>query len=130
MIDRGRLAGAVVAFFVVALGAASLGAGDEAEPVRYDDQTMSQPKLIHKVPPTYPKEAKEEGVQGIVILDAVIAENGQVRATRVVRGEDARLVDAAQSAVGQWLYAPVLDEKGEPTEVLFTVTIRFMLGDK
>lgn len=127
MIERSRWWGVVVGLFVAALCAAPLGADDGSEPVRYDDQTMREPKLIHRVTPTYPKDAKEEGAEGIVVLDAVIAENGHVRETRVMKGEDARLVDAARSAVGQWLYEPVRDRNGEPMEVLFTVTIRFKL---
>jgi TonB family protein len=130
MIDRVRLLGGIVTLFLVALCAAPPSADAGAEPVRYDAQTMSQPKVIHKVTPTYPKEAKEEGVEGIVILDTVLTEEGVVRETRVVEGEDARLVDAARSAVGQWRYEPALDESGEPLAVIFTVTIRFMLGDK
>lgn len=91
---------------------------------------LAEPAAIHKVAPTYPKDAKEEGVQGIVVLDAVIAEDGSVRETRVLKGEDARLVASAQSAVGQWRYEPVRDAKGKPMEVVFTVTIRFVLSDK
>jgi TonB family protein len=130
MIERSRYLGAVAAVLGVALCAPPLVAGDETRPVRYDAQTMSSPRLIHKVAPVYPQEAKEEGVEGIVVLDAVIAKDGSVRETRVQQGEDARLADAAQAAVGQWRYEPVLDENGEPMELLFTVTIRFKLGDK
>jgi TonB family protein len=130
MIQHGRGLSVIAALVAAALWAAPLGAGDGAEPVRYDDQTMNEPRKVHHVTPTYPKEAKEEGVQGVVILDAVIAEDGSVRETRVVKGEDARLVGAAQTAVGQWRYEPVLDKDGQPIAVLFTVTIRFVLSDK
>ena len=129
MIDRGRLWAGIVACVVAGLWVAPLCLGSEGEPVRYDDQTMSEPNKIHHVTPTYPKEAKEEGVQGDVVLDAVIAEDGSDRETRVLKGEDARLVAAAQSAVGQWRYEPVRDAKGKPMEVVFTVTIRFVLAD-
>jgi len=130
MIDHDRLRAGVLACVVAGLCGAPLFAGSEGEPVRYDKDTMSEPKKIHHVSPTYPKEAKEEGVQGIVVLDAVITEEGSVRDTRVLKGEDARLVGAAQSAVGQWRFEPVRDARGKPMEVLFTVTIRFKLADK
>ena len=129
MIDRGRLRASVAAYVVAGLCVAPLCLGNEGEPVRYDKDTMSEPKVIHKVTPEYPKDAKEEGVQGDIVLDAVIAEDGSVRETRVLRGEDARLVGAAQSAVGQWRFEPVRDAKGKPMEVVFTVTIRFKLAD-
>lgn len=129
MIERNRYLGAIMAFLGVALCAAPLSAGDGAGPVRYDEQTMSEPRKIHHVAPTYPKEAKEEGVEGTVVLEAVIAEDGSVRETRVQRGEDARLIGAARTAVEQWRYEPARDRNGEPVAVIFTVTIRFWLGD-
>jgi protein TonB len=89
---------------------------------------MSEPKVIHKVAPRYPEEAKKEGVEGSVVLEAVIAEDGAVRETRVVKGEDSRLADAARTAVGQWRFEPVRDEDGDPVAILFTVTIRFALS--
>jgi outer membrane biosynthesis protein TonB len=46
----------------------------------------------------YPDNARKEGVQGIVVLDAVIGADGRIRETRVVKGEDARLVDVARVA--------------------------------
>ena len=129
MINGGRLLVGAAACIVAGLCASPLRAGDEKMPARYDDQTMSEPRAIHKVVPEYPKDAKEEGVEGTVILDVVIAEDGHVRETGVQRGEDARLIDAAQRAVGQWRYEPVVDDKGEPMELLFTVTIRFTLEE-
>jgi TonB family protein len=128
MIDRKMVLVGTLACFIAGLGASPAPARDDKQPVRYDAQTMSEPKAIHKVAPQYPEEAKKEGVQGVVVLEAVIAEDGSVRETRVLRGEDARLVDAARAAVGQWRYEPVRDENGEPMELLFTVTIRFALS--
>jgi len=124
MIDRKKLLVATLVGVMAGLGATTLDAG---EPVRYDESTMSEPKAIHKVAPQYPEDARKERVQGVVVLDAVIAEDGSVRETRVQTGEDARLVEAARLAVGQWRYEPVRDEDGEPMELLFTVTIRFAL---
>ena len=125
MIDRKSVLVATLACFVAGLGAAMAAAG---EPVPYDEKTMSEPKAIQKVPPRYPEDAKKEGVQGVVILEALIAEDGSVRETRVKSGEDTRLVDAAREAVGQWRFEPVRDEDGDPIELLFTVTIRFALS--
>jgi len=90
---------------------------------------MDEPVLVHKVAPQYPLEAKEERVQGTVVLDAKIGRDGRGRVveTRVVKDPDPRLTEAARHAVGQWRYKPVLDEDGEPLEVLFTVTVRFAL---
>jgi protein TonB len=125
MIDRKSVLVATLVCFVFGLGAATAAAGD---PVPYDEKTMSEPQKVKHVNPVYPAEAKKEGVQGVVILQALITEDGSVRETRVERGEDTRLVNAAREAVGQWLFEPVRDEDGDPVEVLFTVTIRFALS--
>ncbi len=125
MIDRRTVLVATLVGALVGLGATVARAG---EPVPYDAATMSEPKVIHKVAPQYPKEAREEGVQGDVVVEAVIAEDGAVRETHAVKGEDPRLVEAARTAVGQWRFEPVRDQNGEPMAVLFKVTIRFKLS--
>lgn len=125
MIDRKKVLGGTLVAVIVGVGAATLQAG---EPVRYDEATMSEPRVIHKVAPQYPEDAKKEGVQGTVVLEAVIAEDGSVRDTRALRGEDARLVEAARTAVGQWRFEPIKDDEGKPIELLFTITIRFALS--
>lgn len=43
----------------------------------------------------YPKSAMQEGVQGQVLVDFIIDENGKVRDAKVVRGGDARLEEEA-----------------------------------
>ena len=126
MIDRKKVVLATLVWVLAGVGAATLLAGEE--PVRYDPETMSEPRVTQKVAPKYPEEAKKEKVQGTVILDAVIAEDGGIRETRVVQGEDGRLVEAARTAVDQWRYEPVRDANGQPMELIFTVTIRFALS--
>jgi TonB family protein len=125
MIHRKSVLVAILVCFVAGLGAATAEAGD---PVPYDKETMREPQKIKHVNPVYPAEAKKEGVQGTVVLQALIAEDGTVQQTSVLEGEDARLVNAAREAVGQWLFEPMRDEDGKPIAVLFTVTIRFALS--
>jgi TonB family protein len=125
MIDRKTVLAVTLACFVAGLGAATLQAG---EPVRFDEATMSEPKVVHKVAPQYPADAKKEGVQGTVVLEALIGEDGSVRETHALKGEDGRLVEAARAAVGQWRFEPVRDQDGEPVAVRFKVTIRFKLS--
>jgi protein TonB len=125
MIDRRTALVATLAGALVGLGATVARAGD---PVPYDAATMSEPKVIHKVAPQYPRDAKEEGVQGDVVVEAVIGEDGSVRETRAVKGKDSRLVEAARTAVGQWRFEPVRDEDGEAMAVRFKVTVRFKLS--
>ena len=100
--------------------------GQQALP-RLDEGGITAPVIVQKVPPPYPKEAKEAGVSGTVVLEAEIGVDGRVGTVRVARGADPRLDEAAVETVRQWTYRPALDRKGNPVAVLFTVTLRFAL---
>lgn len=81
------------------------------------------PQTIADVAPIYPPLALAAGVDGVVILEAVIAEDGSVNDVRVLRSIP--LLDAAAvEAVRQWRFTPTL-LNGEPVPVIMTVTVAF-----
>lgn len=85
-------------------------------------------KLEHKVRPDYPVSAKAAGVQGTVLLNAVIGRDGQiVNLEQMNKQVDARLVEAALAAVRQWRYTPTL-LNGLPVEVVTEIEINFTLA--
>jgi len=77
-------------------------------------------KLVSRVNPVYPAEAKKAGIQGIVVLRATIAKDGTVSDLKVVSG-DPQLADSALNAVRQWRYAPL--EKSVITDVRVNYTL-------
>jgi len=81
--------------------------------------------LISKVDPVYPAQAKAAGVQGAVVLKAIISNKGMVESLQVVSGPPA-LTGSALDAVRQWRYQPYL-LNGEPAAVQTTVTVNFSL---
>jgi protein TonB len=83
------------------------------------------PRKIHDVAPRYPELAQRAGVDGVVIVEAVIAVDGTVRDARVLRSV-ALLDRAALDAVKQWRYAPTR-LNGVAVPVIVTVTVRFRL---
>ncbi len=84
-------------------------------------------KLLSKIRPVYPPDAEAEGVQGTVLLKAVISKQGDLMSVTVLnKGVDARLAKAAAEAVAQWKYQPTL-LNGEPVEVVTTVAVNFEL---
>jgi TonB family protein len=89
---------------------------------------IQPPKLIKKVNPVYPEEARKKGIQGVVILEAKIDEYGRAMDAMILRSIP-ELDQAAIDAVRQWVYEPLLID-GKPTKALFTVTVRFQLGEK
>jgi TonB family protein len=63
-------------------------------------QGVAQGNLRHKVPPRYPLEAKQRGIQGDVILEITISQTGEVARLTVLEG-DPLLAQAAAKAVQQ-----------------------------
>jgi TonB family protein len=83
--------------------------------------------LLHQVPPVYPQEAKEQRIQGKVVLDAIINKDGAVENLVVVSGPK-ELQQSALDAVRQWKYKPFLLD-GEPVEVETTINVIYSLAD-
>jgi protein TonB len=93
------------------------------QPVRVSG--LQAPRKIRDVAPRYPAIAQASRVEGIVILEAVIAEDGSVQDVRVLRSKPL-LDDAAVDAVRQWRFTPTL-LGGQPVPVVMTVTVSFSL---
>ena len=89
---------------------------------------MQPVKLISKVNPAYPADAQAEGVEGTVLLRAVVSKDGSLLSIKSIsNGVDPRLVSAAKAAVPLWRYEPTL-LNGEPVEVLTTIAVTFRLN--
>jgi protein TonB len=78
------------------------------------------------VAPLYPEIARSARVSGIVILEAILAEDGTVRDVRILRSV-ALLDAAAVAAVREWRFTPTL-LNGTPVPVVMTVTVAFNLN--
>jgi TonB family protein len=92
------------------------------------------PEKIKDVKPVYPERARKEGVQGRVILEAVIRKSGRVDGVKVLRTPSVPggelLVAAAADAVRRWEYLPARHTDGKAVHVYFTVIVEFRLeGD-
>jgi TonB family protein len=82
--------------------------------------------ILSKVTPVYPKEAKEQKIQGAVVLKAVIGKDGHIENLEATSGPD-ELQASALAAVKQWVYKPYL-LNGNPVEVETTITVNFQLA--
>jgi TonB family protein len=79
----------------------------------------------------YPLIAKDSGIQGRVILSFVVARNGSVYNTKVLKGigggcdaESVRMVNSMNELGIKWLPGKL---KGQPVDVEFTLPISFKL---
>jgi len=87
---------------------------------------VKPPRLIKKVNPVYPEEARKAEVQGIVILSVRTDTYGRVEDILVRKSAGPLLDQAAIDAIRQWIYEPML-VNGKPNPVIFTVTVHFKL---
>jgi periplasmic protein TonB len=87
---------------------------------------ITRPEILHKVAPRYTPMALKAGVQGTVIIEAIIDKRGRVTNQRILRSLPMGLDQAAMEAVQQWRFSPAM--RGDvPVEVYFTLTVNFTI---
>jgi TonB family protein len=100
--------------------------------VRYEvNGEVTEPKIIHKVNPKYPEEARKTGQQGVVVCETVIDAKGEVADIKILRTDHEILVPSTVEAIKQWKFKPsTLD--GEPVDVIYILTVQYRLdvGEK
>jgi TonB family protein len=88
---------------------------------------VAQGLLLHKVDPTYPPMAKDQHIQGIVLMRVNIDKEGNVAHIDLIQGHPL-LAPAAMEAVKQWQYRPYLLNQA-PVEVETQVQVNFTLAN-
>jgi protein TonB len=87
---------------------------------------IRRPVKLGGAEPVYPAMAQAARIQGMVIIEATLAEDGRVINARVLRSVP--LLDpAALDAVRTWRYTPTL-LNGVPVPVIMTITVQFTLS--
>jgi protein TonB len=86
---------------------------------------IKEPALLSRVDPVYPGVAISANIEGTVILEAVVDEEGRVESVKVLRSLSV-LDKPAVDAVKQWRYSPVL-LNGKPEKFILTVAVTFRL---
>jgi TonB family protein len=81
--------------------------------------------LIQRVEPHYPDAARQEHIQGAVVLQVAVNRNGSVQEIQAVSG-DSHLALAAADAVRQWKFKPYAPN-GQALDFETQVTVNFML---
>jgi len=84
-------------------------------------------RLVKRLVPTYPQDAKDSRVSGTVVLQAIIGTDGKIHDLRVVSAPWPSLAASSLWAVLQWEYKPYL-LNGEPVEVETTINVIYSLG--
>ncbi|WP_171595580.1 M56 family metallopeptidase [Marinifilum caeruleilacunae] len=78
----------------------------------------------------YPKEAQKEGISGRVFVTFTVNEEGMIDSTRIVRGVSPSLDNEAMRVIKSMPKWTPGKEKGKPVSVVYTLPIKFSLGEK
>jgi protein TonB len=92
---------------------------------RKNSRGLNGGELRLEVPPQYPSIARSAGIEGTVVLEALIDEKGRVQEVTIKRGAPV-LARAAVDAVKQWRYQPYLLDN-TPVRASAEISIRFRL---
>ena len=79
--------------------------------------------------PQYPVSARDRGVEGVVIAEATIDEQGSISDVRLLRSVDEQLDTTVLEAVRQWQYLPTT-LNGVPTASLLNLTVEFVIAGR
>jgi TonB family protein len=86
---------------------------------------VAMAKLLNRVAPDYPAEARKARIEGTVMLHVILSVEGAPKEITVVSGDPA-LAPAAIEAVRQWRYQQTL-LNGKPVEVDTMIQVVFQL---
>jgi TonB family protein len=85
---------------------------------------ISSPEPVRKVDPLYPAALRNDRVEGVVILHAIIRSDGSVGDVRVLEGFNDELDANARTALEQWRFKPGT-RNGVPVDVEAVIRVPF-----
>lgn len=101
------------------------GSGSGPLPV---SQVATPPQVLSRVLPEYPRRARRQGIEGLVVLEAILDQDGKIEEEITVLQSVPLLDEAAITALRQWRFTPARDQHGRAVRVILAVPIRFVLN--
>jgi TonB family protein len=116
------------AAIIVAVGALlfPLAAFQDQQVHKVGEKGLKPPRVVSKVEPEYSEEARDAKLQGTVVVQCVIDENGAPQRIVITRSLGSGLDEKALQAVTQWHFAPG-EKDGQPVAVMASIEINFRL---
>jgi TonB family protein len=87
---------------------------------------ITPPQLIKQATPDYPEDARQQRVQGRVVLELKIREDGHADELRAVDGNPV-FYKSAMNCVKKWKFKPAMKD-GNPVAVKINVEINYRLN--
>jgi TonB family protein len=89
-----------------------------------------EPEILKRIPPEYPDEAAQKGIEGAVDLSFVVSAQGDVHDVTIVHSEPSSIFNrAAVAAVRRWKYQP-RTVNGVAVEAHVQLRMKFKLDDR
>jgi TonB family protein len=120
------LAAVLVLMAPLAAGVTPSAQNEDAVQAPRPGRDIRPPKIKKEVKPQYSERAKQEKIQGEVVMDVVVKADGTVGDVKVAKPLDPDLDQAAIDAVKQWEFEPGTRD-GKPVAVMVTVAMSFTL---
>jgi len=85
------------------------------------------PAYQHTPVPRYPADARQQGLEGVVVLSVLVRSDGRVEEARVAASSGTAVLDeVALNAVRKWTFVPAR-QGGRPVESVVEVPVKFAL---
>ena len=102
---------------------------EEALPIPKDEYLVTQmPRVISEFRQPYPPEAKKKGIEGKVVLEILIDQNGRVRKAEVINGPGFGLNEAAKFSIMKFKFKPAMIGE-QKVSVVIRYGINFVLEE-
>src|SRR5207237_4911640 len=118
--------GAVGNPLAIAISPSGRGPAGPTPAIRLRLSYLEPGQLLSSPQPQYPALARQAGIQGRVVLTAIIGRSGEIE-TLLVKSGQPLLARAAEAAVKQWRYRPYI-LNGEAVEVETQIIVDFSLA--
>ena len=99
---------------------------DTPETVSFGGPGTSPPRVTYAPDPAYTDAARRARVEGVVLVQCVVGEDGKVRDARILTSLRPDLDASALDAVRQWQFQPAIKD-GKPVAIKINVNVKFQL---
>jgi TonB family protein len=95
-------------------------------PARRVGEAVQRPQPLYRPAPGYTQNAKDAGVEGMLIVEAILDSEGCVVKTKILKSLDPDLDQHVQDTLRYWAFQPATLE-GQPVEVYYSLTVNFKM---
>ena len=96
-------------------------------PARAGVNGVGAPRCIYCPPPNYTKKARAAKLQGTVLLDVTVTEDGEVIDPKLIKGLGLGMDEKALTQVKKWKMQPAISPNGKPAKCRVQIEVTFHL---